>query len=138
MPMRSVSSSSTLELKPNYRAWIKPPHIAPFYFSIGSYQVHGEINRETLELAYEVRLRIGNMRYAGHLAVGSGNLKNGLEPTTWDAKAATGSLRLYLAGEDEMWIEIHSESKSHGFIAADDIGAANGKFMIGNIEIWDE
>jgi hypothetical protein len=91
-----------------------------------------------LGIAYELRLRVGNMRNAGHLALGSGNLKTGLDPLTWDAKAASGSLQLYLAGEDELWIDIHSESKSHGFISADDIGAANGKFMIGNIEIWDE
>ncbi|CAE7060415.1 unnamed protein product [Rhizoctonia solani] len=119
-------------------AWIKPSYIAPFFFSLGSYSISGEIHRETLEIAYELRLRVGNMRLSGHLAVGSGNLKAGLETLTWDAKAATGSLRLFIEKEDELWIEIHSESKSHGFIAADDIGAANGKYMIGNIEIWDD
>ncbi|CAE6470899.1 unnamed protein product [Rhizoctonia solani] len=136
--MRSISSTSTLDMKPMHRAWIKPPYIAPFYFSLGSYSVNGEIHRETLEVAYELRMRVGNMRFAGHLAVGSGNLKAGLETLSWDAKAATGSLRLFIEREDELWIEICSESKAHGFIAAEDVGVANGKFMIGNIEIWDD
>ncbi|CAE6407126.1 hypothetical protein ACGC1H_002293 [Rhizoctonia solani] len=135
--MRSISTD-TLDRKPMHRAWIKPPYIAPFFFSLGSYSLNGEIHRETLEVAYELRMRVGNMRLSGHLAVGSGNLKAGLETLSWDAKAATGSLRLFIEQEDELWVEICSESKSHGFIAADDIGVANGKYMIGNIEIWDD
>ncbi|CAE6477570.1 unnamed protein product [Rhizoctonia solani] len=82
--------------------------------------------------------RIERSGTSGHLAVGSGNLKSGLETLNWDAKAATGSLRLFIEQEDELWVEICSESKAHGFLAAEDIGVANGKFMIGNIEVWDD